>query len=56
VNDLCLQCHGTADTIAPEVRQAIETLYPNDLATGYTVGELRGLIRVTVPARVLEDT
>jgi hypothetical protein len=56
VNDLCLQCHGPAETIAPEVRQAIETLYPNDLATGYTVGELRGLISVTVPARVLEDT
>ena len=56
VNDLCLQCHGTAETIAPEVHQAIETLYPNDLATGYDVGELRGVIRVTVPVRVLEGT
>jgi len=56
VNDMCLQCHGAIETIAPEVRQAIETLYPGDLAAGYRVGELRGLIRVTVPARVLEDT
>jgi len=56
VNDMCLQCHGTLETIAPEVLQAITTLYPSDLATGYTVGELRGLIRVTVPTRVLEDT
>ncbi|UCD24446.1 MAG: DUF3365 domain-containing protein [Gemmatimonadota bacterium] len=56
VNEMCLQCHGTTELIAPEVQQAIETSYPNDLATGYAVGELRGLIRVTVPSRVLEDT
>lgn len=56
VNDMCLQCHGKADAIAPEVRQTIEALFPNDLATGYVVGDLRGLIRVTVPARVLEDS
>jgi hypothetical protein len=52
VNSMCLQCHGPAEEVVPRVRQVIETSYPNDLATGYTVGELRGLIRVTVPQAV----
>lgn len=38
---LCLQCHGGAE-IKPETRQAINELYPDDEATGYSVGDLRG--------------
>lgn len=37
---LCLTCHGTA--IEPTLQAAITALYPQDLATGYGTGELRG--------------
>ncbi len=40
----CLLCHG--DTLAPEVAARIETLYPNDEATGFSLGELRGVFWV----------
>jgi len=40
---LCLQCHGDpAHDIAPETLAAIRKLYPNDQATGYKSGDLRG--------------
>jgi hypothetical protein len=36
----CLACHGK--TIAEPVQQAIAEKYPNDKATGFEVGDLRG--------------
>lgn len=41
---LCLACHGSAEHISPAVKARIEELYPDDRATGYTVGEIRGAI------------
>lgn len=38
---LCLSCHG--ENIAAEVKQALAHNYSNDLATGYQLGELRGI-------------
>lgn len=40
----CAACHG--NNIAPEVRAAIDQLYPEDLATGFEAGELRGAFLV----------
>lgn len=42
-NAMCLQCHGTSDNIKPEVQMKIKGLYPNDLATGYSENEVRGI-------------
>jgi hypothetical protein len=51
-NPLCLQCHGAADRdIAQPTLSAIRKLYPNDKATDYKVGDLRGLWSITFPAR-----
>lgn len=36
----CLKCHGTH--IAPEVSQVLAKLYPEDHATGYKEGDIRG--------------
>lgn len=36
----CLACHG--QSLAPDVRAALEAAYPADAATGYQAGELRG--------------
>jgi hypothetical protein len=50
-NPLCLQCHGnTEDDIAPLTLTAISKLYPDDKATNYQLGDLRGLWSVTFPA------
>ncbi len=45
---LCLTCHGSE--LAPEVAARIEALYPEDRATGFAVGELRGVFWVEHPA------
>ncbi len=45
VAPVCLNCHG--QTIAPEVKQALSEHYPNDLATGYRLGDLRGIFSIT---------
>lgn len=42
---LCLACHG--ETIAPPVAAKIAELYPDDKATGFNEGDLRGAFVVT---------
>ena len=50
-NPLCLQCHGDPrKDIAPETLAAIQKRYPSDQATGFKLGDLRGLWRITFPA------
>lgn len=45
---LCLQCHGNPERdITPATLEALRKAYPADQATGYTVGQLRGLWSVT---------
>lgn len=46
---MCLQCHGPRESLDPEVRRVLDTRYPADQATGYRQGDLRGVVRVTVP-------
>lgn len=45
IKPLCLSCHGS--TVSAEVARALASHYPNDQATGYAVGELRGSFVVT---------
>lgn len=45
----CAQCHGSAEEIAPAVREAIAERYPEDDATGFRPGDLRGAFTVRVP-------
>jgi hypothetical protein len=44
---LCLRCHGRE--LAPEVVATLEELYPDDRATGFAVGDLRGAFTVALP-------
>ena len=48
IKPLCLACHG--ETLAPDVAAQIETMYPEDEATGFKVDELRGVYWVEYPA------
>ena len=43
----CLNCHGSESQINNEVAKVISEKYPNDKATGYKIGDLRGVISVT---------
>lgn len=45
--DTCLVCHGP--NIDPEVDRAIDKLYPNDEAIGYSVGDIRGAFSLYKP-------
>lgn len=41
---VCLLCHG--ENLAPNIAASIKRYYPNDQATGFRLGELRGILRV----------
>jgi hypothetical protein len=44
-NEACLKCHGNVEG---ELAKAIRSAYPEDRATGYKMGDLRGMIAVEV--------
>jgi uncharacterized protein DUF3365 len=44
---LCLNCHGAQ--LAPEVAARLHTLYPEDRATGFAAGDLRGAFTIAAP-------
>ena len=44
--EMCLKCHGAEKDISPNLKKLIMAEYPNDLATGYSLGEIRGAISV----------
>ena len=44
---LCLKCHGAE--IAPTVGARLAELYPDDAATGFSPGDIRGAFTVTRP-------
>lgn len=43
----CALCHGSE--IAPEINDILARDYPDDKATGFAVGDLRGIFSITVP-------
>jgi hypothetical protein len=45
----CLACHGDPASLDPAVRAELARRYPEDRATGYRVGDLRGAVSVRVP-------
>lgn len=49
IQDVCLACHGAA--LAPDVQAALAARYPDDRATGYVAGDLRGVAWVELPLR-----
>jgi len=45
----CLACHGDPAALPAEISAALHTLYPDDTATGFAVGDLRGWFWIEVP-------
>jgi Protein of unknown function (DUF3365) len=46
----CLVCHGDPAKFRPEVKAALDHLYPQDKAVDYQAQEYRGVIRVSIAA------
>lgn len=46
-NETCLKCHGPTEKIDAKTRAALMQLYPDDKATGYKLGDLRGAFSAT---------
>lgn len=44
--ELCLDCHGMNNSLAPGVEAKLKELYPDDKATGYREKQIRGAITV----------
>lgn len=49
VQPLCLNCHGSAADIPASLAEKIRIEYPQDQATGYRLGKLRGAVVVSKP-------
>jgi hypothetical protein len=47
VEPLCVTCHGVE--LAPDLKAKLGELYPEDQATGYAAGDLRGVFWVELP-------
>jgi hypothetical protein len=50
LGEVCVNCHGTEAQIPDEVENMLARLYPEDEATGFAPGDLRGWFHVTMPA------
>ncbi|NNE91007.1 MAG: DUF3365 domain-containing protein [Verrucomicrobiales bacterium] len=48
VQKMCLTCHGDKTSFKPELLSVLSTTYPDDRATGYSEGDLRGAFRVEI--------
>lgn len=49
LGQMCASCHGTEAALAEGVEERVAELYPDDQATGFEPGDLRGWFWVEVP-------
>jgi len=47
--DVCLKCHGPAESLDAGLKTKLAESYPHDQATGYTKGQIRGALTVKRP-------
>ncbi len=45
---LCINCHGPKENISAEVKTILSEKYPEDRASGFLVGDLRGAVSVKI--------
>ena len=46
----CLACHGS--TLNPDIAEQLDTLYPDDAARGYRLGDFRGVFSLTLDSEL----
>lgn len=53
-NGVCLNCHGkTGSEISEATYRQIQSLYPQDQAVNYKIGDLRGMWSVRIPKKAV---
>lgn len=53
-NPVCLNCHGSVGTtLSEENSELIESLYPNDKATGYQINGFRGMWSIILDKKTI---
>jgi len=50
IQPLCTKCHGPDDIVSADLKRELAKAYPDDQATGFAIGDLRGWFWVEVPA------
>jgi hypothetical protein len=48
-NAMCLTCHGEKASIPAPVLETVRRKYPDDRATGFAAGDVRGAVSVRIP-------
>lgn len=51
MGNFCLKCHGDSKSLDEEVALALQDKYPDDKATDYEAGDLRGMFVVQIESR-----
>ncbi len=54
VKPLCLICHGEPEKMDRQLYAKIKEKYPEDKAVGYKPGDFRGVVRVSIPVKLLD--
>lgn len=49
LSSTCIQCHGDPNQMSPALKANLKKHYPNDMATGFKINDLRGWFWVEVP-------
>jgi len=44
INKVCLKCHGDINSLSTDIKSVIDKNYPKDMATGFKLGDFRGVI------------
>ena len=55
VQALCLKCHGQYDLVDDATAATLTSLYPDDKAVDYNVGDLRGMFVVDMEWPAAKD-
>ncbi len=48
---ICMKCHGDPDGMPAQLKAVLKEKYPNDQATGFRPGDIRGVIWAQVPKK-----
>ncbi len=48
IQEICLKCHGAPADFSEELSEQLARFYPEDAATGYQPGQLRGAFKVSM--------
>ena len=49
VEPMCLTCHGARDALPDGVKDQLALDYPHDLATGFSAGQVYGIVSIKSP-------